>query len=375
MQKLGFGLMRLPQLGEGYEAPVDVERVKEMVDFYLKNGFTYFDTAAPYHNGNSEIAFREAVVKRYPREAYTITDKLSMFMIQKAADMQGFLNAQLERLGTDYIDYYLLHGLNVDTYRQSEQMDAFGFVQQMKAEGKIKHIGLSFHDKADLLDEILSKHAEMEYVQLQINYLDWDDESIQSGKCYEVATRHGKPVIVMEPIKGGSLVHIPEEAEELLKTQDSKMSIASWAIRYAASLDNVMVVLSGMSELVQVEDNIGFMKEFSSISDKDREVLSKAVGIIRSSITVPCTKCHYCSDGCPKKIAIPEYFSLYNNLKRFGPKEKFVAWTYYNSLAKDHGKASDCINCKKCERSCPQQLPIVECLKDVANDLESISFF
>lgn len=370
MKKLGFGLMRLPQTDPDDYSAVDYEAVKKMADEFLVKGFTYFDTAAPYHGGNSEVAFREAVAKRYPRSAYTITDKLSLFMIQKPEDMQGFFSGQLDRLGVDYVDYYLLHGLGGPSYRQAEDFRAFEFVQKLKEKGKVRHIGLSFHDKAELLDEILTKHPEMEYVQLQLNYLDWEDATVQSRLCYEVALKHRKPVLVMEPIKGGSLVNIPEEAASLLREKQPELSIASWAIRFAASPDNVMMVLSGMSNEEQLVDNLSYMEDFQPLTEEEQATVLRAAEIIRNSIAIPCTACRYCIDGCPKKIAIPDYFAVYNNLKRFGGPQAMVARTYYGNLTQTHGKASDCIQCGKCERHCPQHLPIRQYLRDVAAELE-----
>lgn len=370
MKKLGFGLMRLPQLDADDYASVDLETTKKMADAFMENGFTYFDTAAPYHRGNSEVAFREAVVKRYPRGSYTITDKLSLFMIQKAEDMPGFFQGQLERLGLDYIDYYWLHGLGEPTYRKAEDFQAFQFVQELKTQGKVKHIGLSFHDKAALLDEILTKHPEMEYVQIQLNYLDWEDGAVESRKCYEVAVKHHKPVIVMEPIKGGSLVNIPDEAKKLFTDIQPDLSVASWAIRFAATPDNVMMVLSGMSDEAQMADNISYMKHFQPLNQEEQDAVTKAAEIIKNSIAIPCTACRYCIDDCPKKIAIPDYFSIYNNLKRFGAKQSLVAGTYYGNLTQSHGKASECIKCGKCEQRCPQHLPIRKYLTDVAGELE-----
>ena len=370
MKKLGFGLMRLPLLDKNDYSSVDVERVKKMVDQFMENGFTYFDTAAPYHQGNSEVAFREAVVKRYPRMAYTITDKLSLFMIRDRSDFPAFFDSQLERLGVDYVDYYWLHGLGGPSYRQAEEWGAFQFVQNLKAAGKVKHIGMSFHDKAALLDEILTRHPEMEYVQLQLNYLDWEDATVEARKCYEVAYKHRKPVIVMEPVKGGSLVNIPEEAHRLFHGYAPDRSDASWAIRFAASPANVMMVLSGMSDEAQMEDNIGFMTKFQPLDEREQEIVAQATEIIKASITIPCTACRYCVDDCPKKIAIPDYFAIYNNLKRFGGPQGMVARTYYGNLTQAHGKASECIKCGKCEQHCPQHLPIREYLKDVAGELE-----
>ena len=371
MKKLGFGLMRLPQLEADNYAKVDIETTKKMADSFMANGFTYFDTAAPYHQGNSEVAFREAVVKRYPRTAYTITDKLSLFMIQQAEDMSSFFEGQLERLGLDYIDYYLLHGLGEPTYQKAENFHAFQFIQELKAQGKVKHIGLSFHDKAALLDEILTKHPETEYVQIQLNYLDWEDSTVESRKCYEIATKHRKPVIVMEPIKGGSLVNIPDEATKCFAEVRPELSAASWAIRFAATPDNIMIVLSGMSDEAQMKDNISYMKNFQPLNEAEQNAVSKAAELIKNSISIPCTGCRYCIDDCPMKIAIPDYFAIYNNLKRFGAKQAMVAMTYYGNLTQTHGKASDCVKCGKCEELCPQHLTIRRFLEDVTAALES----
>ena len=370
MKKLGFGFMRLPLRNTDDYSSVDVDKVKKMVDQFMAHGFTYFDTAAPYHGGQSEVALREALVKRYPRSAYTITDKLSLFMLKSEAEFQPFFDAQLERLGVEYVDYYWLHGLGEATYRQAEAMHAFDFIQQKKAKGLVKHIGLSFHDKAELLDEILTKHPEMEYVQLQLNYLDWEDPTVESRKCYEIATKHRKPVIVMEPIKGGCLVNIPEKAKTLFLEKRPELSIASWAVRFAATPSNVMMVLSGMSNEEQMADNISYMERFQPLDEKEQAVIQQAKEIIKASIAIPCTACRYCVDDCPKHIAIPDYFSIYNNLKQFGPVQGMVAMTYYGNLIQTHGKASDCIRCGKCEGHCPQHLPIREYLKTVAAALE-----
>lgn len=370
MKKLGFGLMRLPLLDKDDYSSVDIERFKNMADTFLANGFTYFDTAYPYHRGNSEVAFREAVVKRYPRSAYTITDKLSLFMIRDEKEIPGFFEKQLQQLGVDYVDYYWLHGLNGRTYQQVEEMHAFEFIRAKKAEGKIRHIGLSFHDKAAILDEILTAHPELEYVQIQLNYLDWNDPAVESRLCYEVAVKHNKPVIVMEPVKGGSLIQIPETAKQLFEKTPPELSIASWAIRFAASLSHVMMVLSGMSDEQQVEDNISYMKDFQPLDEKERQEVEQAVKLIRASEVIPCTACRYCTDTCPKKIAIPDYFAIYNNMKRSGAAVRLTTQTYYSTLTQTHGKASECLKCGKCEKLCPQHLPIRTYLQDVAAALE-----
>ena len=366
MKKLGFGLMRLPQTDVSDYENIDLEMVKRMADVFLAEGFTYFDTAYPYHSGNSETAFREAVVKRYPREAFTIADKMPVFQIKSEDELQKIFDEQLERCGVDYFDYYLLHALGKSTYEVSEKLHVFEFVAEKKAEGKVKMMGLSYHDSPELLDTILSAHPEMEFVQLQLNYMDWDDQSIRSRECYEVATQHGKPVIVMEPIKGGSLVNIPEQAEKLFKAAAPDLSIASWAIRFAASHENVMMVLSGMSNEEQLLDNMSYMKDFNPLSEAEQATVVEATEIIRQSIAIPCTGCRYCVDGCPEEIAIPGYFALINNIERFGKSQRMISKVYYENLTQSHGKASDCIECGQCEEHCPQHLSIIDYLKDVA---------
>ncbi|WP_343256453.1 aldo/keto reductase [Ligaoa zhengdingensis] len=373
MEKLGFGLMRLPQTDPNIPSSVDIEAFKKMADVFIAAGGTYFDTAYPYHGGSSETAFREAVVKRYPRDAYTVTDKLPMFLINKKEEIPRIFEEQLARCGVEYFDYYWLHSLGKISYEKSEELQAFAYIAQKKAEGKIRHIGFSFHDAPELLEEILSKHPEMEYVQLQINYIDWDDPAIRARECYEIATRYGKPVIVMEPVKGGALANIPEQAEQLLKECRPSLSTASWAVRFAASLDNVMMVLSGMSNQAQLEDNLSYMKHFAPLDAEERAVLARAIEIVRGAIAIPCTACRYCTDGCPKEIAIPDYFALYNTLKRFGAVQRIVASTYYENLAETHGKAADCIGCRQCERRCPQHLKVVDYLQEVSSVFDAPS--
>ncbi len=370
MKKLGFGLMRLPLLDPDDERSIDIETFKKMADAFLSAGFTYFDTAACYHDGQSEIAFREAVSKRYPRDAYTITDKLTMFMLDKEEDMPGFFAGQLERLGVDFIDYYWLHGLDPKAYPKAQELRAFDFVRKLKAEGKVKHIGFSFHGDAEMLEEILTKYPYLEYVQIQLNYLDWEDEHVQSRLCYETAARHGKPVIVMEPVKGGCLASIPEKAEKLLHDYHPDLSTASWAVRFAASPENIMVVLSGMSDEAQVADNIRYMKDFQPVSQEETALLEQARKIIQDSIAIPCTSCRYCTEGCPKHIAIPNYFSFYNDLKRFGPSQMRNVRRRFKQLIENNGKPSDCIKCGKCEERCPQHLPIRKYLEDTVEVLE-----
>ena len=370
MKKLAFGLMRLPQLDENDGTSIDIERVKGMADTFLSEGFTYFDTAAPYHGKHSEIAFREAVVKRYPRESYIVADKLTLGMIDKAEDMQAFFDAQFERLGLDYIDIFLLHALGENSYAKAQEFKAFEFAAQKKAEGKVKHVGFSFHDSAEVLDKILTEHPEVEYVQLQINYLDWEDENVQSRKCYETVVKHGKKVLIMEPVKGGSLAVVSPEVEKLFKDYNPTASPASWAVRFCASLEHVVMVLSGMSTEEQITDNTSYMKDFQPLNEEEMEIVKKAAELIRNDIAIPCTACSYCVDDCPQNIAIPDYFKIYNHMKQL--QGTTVKWdrNKYAKKAEERGKASDCIECGLCEGHCPQHLNIRELLKDVANALE-----
>lgn len=370
MTKLGFGLMRLPQLDENDGTSIDIPRVKGMTDSFIEAGFTYFDTAAPYHNMHSEIAFRETVAKNYPRECYTVTDKLSIWMVNPEEGLQAFFDGQLERLGVDYIDIYLLHALGKDSYAKAQEMKAFEFAAEKKAEGKIRHVGFSFHDSAEVLEQILTEHPEVEYVQLQINYLDWEDENVQARKCHEVAVRHGKKILVMEPVKGGALAKVSPEVEKLFKDYNPDASPASWAVRFAAGLENVVMVLSGMSDEAQVADNLSYMQQFEPLNDAEKAIVEKAAEMIRSDIAVACTGCAYCEDDCPMHIAIPDYFKIYNHLKQFQGTSEKRDRTAYAKKAKERGKASDCIGCGLCEGHCPQHLLIREYLKAVAEALE-----
>lgn len=373
MKKLGFGCMRLPITDQNNQTSVDFQQFCNMVDSFIEQGFTYFDTAYMYHDFKSEEFVKEALVKRHSRESFTLATKMPTMFLKKEEDLERIFNEQLEKCGVEYFDYYLLHNLNAINYPIAEQFNAFDFIMKKKAEGKIKHIGFSYHDNAELLEEILTKHPEVEFVQLQINYLDWNSEGIQSGKCYNVATKHNKPVVVMEPIKGGTLINVPDEAKTLLTETDPDLSIASWAIRFAASLDNVMVVLSGMSTFEQLKDNTSYMREFKPLNEKEQEVIKKVTDIITKSIAVPCTACRYCVKGCPKKIEIPTYFSLYNEEMRMN-KDKKLPFTpqtvYYANYIKTYGKASDCVACHQCEKSCPQHIKIVDMLKKVAGAFE-----
>ena len=371
-KRLGFGLMRLPLSDPDDPAGIDMERTKQMVDTFLERGFTYFDTAWMYCGFQSENAAREALVERYPRDRFTLATKLHAGFLQGKEDRDRIFNEQMAKTGVEYFDYYLLHDIGQDHYKTYTELDCFQWLQEKKRQGLVKHIGFSYHDNAELLDQVLTEHPEMEFVQLQINYLDWDSAGIQSGKCYETAVKHKKPVIVMEPVKGGTLANVPERVERLFKDVHPDWSVSSWAIRFAASLDNVMMVLSGMSSIDQLLDNTEYLAEFQPLNAEEQQTIREAAAMINSNIVIPCTGCSYCTDGCPLKIAIPKYFSLYNaDLQEI--KEK--GWTpqgeYYDRLTGTFGKASACVACGQCEGVCPQHLPIIEHLKEVAAHFET----
>lgn len=363
-KKLGFGCMRLPLKVPKIQTSVDKKQVCEMVDSFIENGFTYFDTAYMYHAFKSESAMRECLVKRHPRDSFTLADKLPTMMIKFQGEQERIFESQLKKCGVEYFDYYLLHCLNESNYKACKKYSSFEYTAKKKEQGIIKKLGFSFHDNAELLDKILTEHPEMDFVQLQINYLDWNSEKIQSRLCYEVARKHGKDIVVMEPVKGGALANVPAEAEKLFRQYNPDASPASWAVRYAASLDGVMMVLSGMSNMQQLQDNMSYMKDLKPLNNEEYHIINEAVRIINKSISIPCTACHYCTDECPQNIEIPKYFELFNS------SDADNAAKQYKELNAEFGKASDCIGCKSCERHCPQHLEITKYLKDVANKFE-----
>ena len=370
-KKLGFGLMRLPLLNPEDDGSIDLEQMKQMVDTFLERGFTYFDTAWMYCGGRSEEAAYEALVSRHPRDSFTLTTKLPSYMLKKEADREWLFNEQLRRTGAGYFDYYWLHDVNAKTVKTFDALNCWDFVREKKAAGLVRHIGFSYHDGPELLEKLLTAHPEVEYVQLQLNYLDWDSLGVQSHANYDVCVRHHKPVIVMEPVKGGTLAKVPAELETLFKAREPELSIPSWAIRFAASQENVMGVLSGMSNMEQLLDNTGYMQDFRPLDAGEMELMDTAARILNKEIVIPCTGCSYCTVNCPMNIAIPKYFSLYN-AKYQEAKDK--GWTnqggYYRNLTLDFGKASDCIRCGQCEAMCPQHLPIRKYLEDVAREFE-----
>lgn len=365
--KLGFGLMRLPLLDDNAAGEIDIAEMSRMVDAFMANGFTYFDTAIMYCGFKSEDAVKPALVDRYPRDSFTLADKLHAGFISTLEDRDKIFNSQRQKTGVEFFDYYLLHDIGVDHYEIYNRLDCFNWLKEKKEQGLVKHIGFSFHDNAELLDKVLTEHPEMEFVQLQLNYLDWESEGIQSRKCYEVAVKHGKPVFVMEPVKGGTLANVPDSVEQMFKEYHPDMSIPSWAIRFAASLPNVKIVLSGMSNMEQMLDNMSYMKDMEPLNEEEYALINQAVEAINSNIAIPCTGCSYCTEGCPMQIAIPKYFSLYNADKQ---EVKSKGWTpqgeYYDRLTSKFGKASDCVGCGQCEEACPQHLPIIQHLEEVA---------
>lgn len=368
--KLGFGVMRLPLTNKANPRSVNPELSKEMIDAYISAGFSHFDTSIIYHAGNSEPMLKKLVVDRYPRESFTVTDKMPMVSVSRKFMLRMIFNTELRRCGVGYFDYYWLHAVNNKNYQAVQRIHAFEFLEKKKREGKIRHIGFSFHDSAEVLDKILTEHPEVEYVQLQINYLDWESEKVQSRKCWETAVKHGKKIMVMEPVKGGTLVNIPEKAKELLAAASPERTPAEWALSFCASLENVEYVLSGMSSLAQVQENTRLFANIKPLTEDEKALLARVAEIIKADTAVPCTACSYCVENCPQKIAIPEYFEIYNKLKRKGKSYEGTAKKQFRTVSKDRGKPSECKKCRQCEKHCPQNIPISTLMDELAKAFE-----
>ena len=356
--RLGFGLMRLPKNEDG---SIDIPQVCEMTDRFIAAGGTYFDTAFVYDNGASEAAFKAAVADRYPRDAYTLATKLMGWgQCQDEAFAKQELYTSLERTGAGYIDYYLLHALQRNNYENYDKFHLWDFIQEKKAEGLIRQAGFSFHADHELLDQLLTAHPEVDFVQLQINYADWENPGVESRANLEVCRKHGKPVVIMEPVKGGILADPIPEVKTLLSGAGTS-SYASWAIRFCAGLDGILSVLSGMSNIAQMEDNLSYMKDFHPLSEQEMTVIREAQRLLSEDKAIPCTACHYCTKGCPMGIPIPEIFTVYNRRKG---SAHFRTVREYNNVTQGKGRASDCIGCGQCEGVCPQHLPIIQLLEE-----------
>ena len=373
MVKLGMGMMRLPVLDENDETTVDYEQVNKMVDSFMDAGFNHFDTAYIYHEGIAEEVFKKCVAERYPRDSFKIATKLPLFVITEESQLEPIFQHQLDSCGVDYFDYYMLHNVSGFTENAWKNVDLYSFIEKKKEEGFIKHIGLSTHGNAEFLEGILVEHPEIEYVLLQINYIDWEDEAIESRKCLEVARKYNKPVMIMEPYKGGFLADVPDEASKIMKEYNPDKSVVSWAMRFVANLDDVCVVLTGASNLEQLENNIYEFNNADHLDDEEYKILEEVSEIINSNITVNCTKCRYCVDSCPESIDIAKIFDFYNKhkiLEEDGWTQPGNAYLNYSKLP-NVGIASDCSECETCIEECPQQINIPEVLKDVVKTFET----
>ncbi len=349
-KNFGFGMMRLPKVGED----VDIPLTTAMVDAFLAAGFNYFDTARPYIQGKSELAIRACLTSRYPRDRYVLANKLSGFCFEKEEELQPFFDSQLEACGVDYFDFYLLHAVSKKQDARYTETNAYAFAKKLKEQGKIRHLGFSFHDSPEFLENFLIQHPEMEFVQIQFNYADYKDIKVQSRKCYEVCRKFGKPVLIMEPVKGGSLINLPKEALDMMET-----SPASYAIRFAAGFEGIVMVLSGMSDMAQMEDNLSFMTDFQPLNEKDMQIIDHARTLFQAQYRVPCTDCRYCVDGCPASVPIPNIFALLN--QKHARQVEGDPDADYAALPV---RADACVACGQCETACPQHLHIPRLLKE-----------
>lgn len=360
--KLGFGAMRLPLIDQ----EIDAKTISAMVDAYMAAGFNYFDTARGYMEEKSEAALKACLTSRYPRESYVLADKLSPMYFSKEEDIRPFFESQLEACGVEYFDFYLMHAQDRKKFRKYKECRAYETAIALKEEGRIRHFGISFHDTAEVLEEILTEYPEIEVVQIQFNYMDYEDISVDSKRVYETCRRFGKPVIVMEPVKGGCLARLPEEAKAIYDAVGTG-SYASYAIRFAAGFEGIVTVLSGMSDVEMVTDNVGYMKAFQPLTAAETEAVKQVTAILRGTDFIPCTGCRYCVDGCPADIPIPEVLASLNTKRIF---QNWNAGYYYSLHTHGHGKASACIGCGACEGACPQHLPIRSYLESAVKEFE-----
>jgi predicted aldo/keto reductase-like oxidoreductase len=368
MKKLGFGCMRLPVDGGG---SIDMDVLNRMIDSFMEKGFTYFDTSYVYHDGNSEKVLKDALVRRYPRDSFTITTKSPVFMIRSQQQFFDIFQEQLDRLGTDHVDYYWLHAINRNEYETVQKYDLVGALKRLKEQGRTKHIGMSYHDSPELLDKILTDHPELEFVQLQLNYFDWDSPFVASGKNYEVCRKHGRPVIVMEPVKGGNLAVLPPDLEARMKAEDPDKSIASWGIRFAASLDNVYMVLSGMSDEAQMNDNISYMEDFEPLSEKEQAIIRDVRKELRASMPYDPEDFRKAEEVCPKKIGIMRIVQMLNERRAVVNDGKVINTPiYYDIFLDGYGKAADCSRCGKCA-GMVEGVDIPELLKEADKKLRN----
>jgi predicted aldo/keto reductase-like oxidoreductase len=361
LPKLGFGFMRFP---EKENKEIDFSMLKNMVDEYMKNGFNYFDTSYVYYDGESERAIKSAVVDRYPRESFFVADKLPAWELTKKEDVQRIFDESLDRAGVQYFDFYLLHSIEYTHVKTYDKYDCWNWAQKMKAQGKIHHFGISFHETPELLDKVLSEHPEIEVVYLQINYVDWENKIVHSGACYDIARKHNKPIIIMEPVKGGTLAVMRPEWEARFKAVSPERSVASWAMRFCLSLEGVAVVLSGMSAIEQMIDNIATTKNYTPFSEKEKQCLGEISKEFLSSPNIPCTSCRYCISHCPMKIDIPGMMITHNTVLTYGDHDR--PHYFYGKITEDGGTAASCIKCEKCESVCPQHIKIMELMEKVS---------
>ncbi len=359
-KNFGFGCMRMQMI----EDKVDLGEFSKMIDAFMDAGFNYFDTAHVYIGGQSETALKACLTSRYPRESYVLTNKLSSGNFNSQEEIRPLLDVQLSACGVEYFDFWLMHAMNSELFAKYKACRAFETALELKAEGKIKHLGISFHDKAEVLRQILTEYPQIEAVQIQFNYADFEDENIESRKCYEVCREFQKPIIVMEPVKGGALVDLPKEADDVLRSLNGG-SNASYAIRFAAGFEGVFMVLSGMGNMAMMQDNLSFMTDFKFLDETEFEAIKKVCEILKNQDTIPCTDCKYCVEGCPVNINIPGLFAIYNNKKQL--KGYFSNWDY-DKLTRDKGKPADCMDCGNCESACPQHLSIRKLLKEVEKE-------